>query len=380
VSKRIAFLFVGGPHQVFHSAPIAAELALRFARDAEVACFAVSAAEARTARNVLAALGAPAVPVSLLERPLWLRAVEALATPALPLKLPVLFANRHRLDGFDAIVTTERTSTVLRRFGLTRPRLIHVPHGAGDRAKGFERRIRKFDYVIVGGEKDRARMIAEGLVTAESCAASGYVKLDYLNRAAPPAPLFDNGRPTVLYNPHFDAALSSWPKFGPDIVRAFARQDRFNLVVAPHVRLFAGASDAESAAFEALAVPGRVIVDAGSDRSIDMTYTRAADIYLGDVSSQVYEFLATPRPCVFVDAADQRDWRNDPDFAFWHLGEVVRGDADPVAAVDRALEGHVALRVRQRTAVTRALGSPDGAANRAARLALGFLGQVSARA
>jgi hypothetical protein len=378
--KRIAFLFVGGPHQVFHSAPIAAELALRFGDEADVACFAVSAVEQRSVRKILAALGAPDVPVDLLDRPIWLRALDAFATPALSLKVPVLFANRKRLDAFDALVTTERTSTVLRRFGLTHPHLIHIPHGAGDRAKGFERRIRAFDYVIVGGEKDRARMIAEGLVTPDGCAASGYVKLDYLRRAAPPEPLFDNGRPTVLYNPHFDAALSSWPRFGPEIVRAFARQDRFNLVVAPHVRLFAGASDAERAAFEALGVPDKIIVDAGSDRSIDMTYTRVADIYLGDVSSQVYEFLADPRPCVFVDAAGQRDWRQDPDFAFWHLGEVMRGSADPVAAITRALARHPALRIRQQRAVTRALGRPDGAAARAARLALAFLGRTAARA
>ena len=37
--------------------------------------------------------------------------------------------------------------------------------------------------------------------------------------------------------------------------------------------------------------------DPGSPASTDMTYTRAADIYLGDVSSQVYEFIAEPRPC-----------------------------------------------------------------------------------
>lgn len=29
-----------------------------------------------------------------------------------------------------------------------------------------------------------------------------------------------------------------------------------------------------------------------------MTYTPAADIYLGDVSSQSYEFLLDPRPCL----------------------------------------------------------------------------------
>ena len=32
-----------------------------------------------------------------------------------------------------------------------------------------------------------------------------------------------------------------------------------------------------------------------------MTYTKQADIYLGDVSSQVYEFMLKPRPCIFFN-------------------------------------------------------------------------------
>ena len=39
-----------------------------------------------------------------------------------------------------------------------------------------------------------------------------------------------------------------------------------------------------------------------------MAYTQRADIYLGDVSSQVYEFLLNPRPCVFLNPR-RFDWR-----------------------------------------------------------------------
>ena len=53
-----------------------------------------------------------------------------------------------------------------------------------------------------------------------------------------------------------------------------------------------------------------------------MDYTDLADIYLGDVSSQVYEFLVRPRPCVFVDAHGF-DWLRDPNFAHWAAGPVV---------------------------------------------------------
>src|SRR3546814_11985302 len=64
-----------------------------------------------------------------------------------------------------------------------------------------------------------------------------------------------------------------------------------------------------------------VMIDLASDRLFDMSYTSGADIYLGDVSSQVYGFLATPRPCLFLDTHGV-DWEGDPDYLFWMPGDV----------------------------------------------------------
>src|SRR3546814_17702316 len=60
-------------------------------------------------------------------------------------------------------------------------------------------------------------------------------------------------------------------------------------------------------------------IDLGSERSIDMSYTGSADLYLGDVSSQVAEYLYRPRPCVFLNAQGV-DWQEDPNYRFWSLG------------------------------------------------------------
>jgi hypothetical protein len=54
-----------------------------------------------------------------------------------------------------------------------------------------------------------------------------------------------------------------------------------------------------------------------------MTYTRYADIYLGDVSSQVYEFVRQPRPTVFLNAHGVEDWPRDINYRHWMLGRVV---------------------------------------------------------
>src|SRR3546814_14796476 len=67
----------------------------------------------------------------------------------------------------------------------------------------------------------------------------------------------------------------------------------------------------------------------------DGSYTAAADIYLGDTSSQVVEFLMQPRPCVFLDPLGV-DWPDDPSYAMWAAGEVVT-DIDVLdAALARA--------------------------------------------
>lgn len=53
-----------------------------------------------------------------------------------------------------------------------------------------------------------------------------------------------------------------------------------------------------------------------------MTYTKSADIYLGDVSSQVYEFIIHPRPCIFLNTHDF-NWKENSDFRFWKSGDVI---------------------------------------------------------
>lgn len=63
-------------------------------------------------------------------------------------------------------------------------------------------------------------------------------------------------------------------------------------------------------------------IDLGSTASTDMAYTLGADIYLGDESSQVYEFLIEPRSCIFLNAHHVQ-WKNNPYYYHWNLGQVV---------------------------------------------------------
>ena len=44
-----------------------------------------------------------------------------------------------------------------------------------------------------------------------------------------------------------------------------------------------------------------ILVDVDGPRLFDMSYLLAADAYVGDASSQVYEFLVRPRPVFILD-------------------------------------------------------------------------------
>ncbi len=110
---------------------------------------------------------------------------------------------------------------------------------------------------------------------------------------------------------------------GRAVMEQFVVSSRYNLIFAPHIMLFhrpfvvtidrlridrPGKIDPRW-----LAAPN-IHIDTCSPALTDMTYTRAADVYLGDVSSQVYEFLSESRPCVFLNAHDV-DYRGDANYS-----------------------------------------------------------------
>ncbi len=367
---RVLFLFIGEPHQVFHALPIAAEMA-EMGIMPEVAI--ASPDHLRMVEKMADAYPDFAPPVTLLGQHGIARCLRRLHISRTP-RLPTLLEALPWLRRFDAIVVPERTTTAIRHFLPRGTRLIFTPHGAGDRAITFDQRDRFFDFALVAGEKSEERMLEAGTIRPGHYAVNGYVKQDLMTRMQKiREPLFDNKRPTVLYAPHFRRSLSSWDRFGHDVIRWFAGQDRYNLVVAPHVRLFANATRSEIDEVMRMAVPGKVLIDLQSDRLFDMSYIRGADIYLGDVSSQVYEFLATPRPCLFLNAHGVA-WRNDPDYLFWTLGDVLDDLSQLPQALNQAAERHPLYVEEQKRRLAESVGGdPAGAARRGAEAILAFL-------
>ena len=379
---RVGFLLNhDAAHQVLHSIPAAFELA-RLYPETRVTIISTTATEAAAVAEVAADYPGERCEFRTVTAPAYVRAFDQLTGHALLAKrFGILWHQRELFRSFDVLIVPDKTSLLLKRWlGATCPLMIYTFHGAGDRAGGF-RGMSSFDYYLVPGRNYEARLVAEGVIPEGRYSVVGYSKLDRFH-ATPRPRLFANDRPTVIYTPHFDPRYSSWYLWGKAVLEYFAGNPDYNLIFAPHVLLFRRrwhlSNEGGWPKWIPPIPPGiadapNILVDRGSTASVDMTYTRAADIYLGDVSSQVYEFLYEPRPCIFLNHG-QVHWQDDANFRCWTLGEVITTLKDLPAALNRARSDPAHYRAQQQQAVADAFDMTDiPAAVRAANAIAGFL-------
>lgn len=300
--QKIAFLAISEAHQVFHWLPGALKLAQ--SHDVEVSILSPS-------RSMLEFVASFDPANNLILRELRKPPFSQATLFHLPSRLAVLLLNYDRISDYRYIATTEVSSGHLRRIPGFSAKMIHLKHGAGDREGGYNPRHAAYDLTLVMGEKDRDRLISRGLATAENCKVTGYSKFELMGA---PRRFFDNDNPAVLYNPHFDTTLSPWHQHAERIVKYLETIAHFNFIIAPHVKSKVSPQPNSSAP--------NIRIDLGSRFSIDMTYANSADIYLGDISSQVYEFILRPRPCLFTNFSHLQ-WRDREQFSHWNMGQVV---------------------------------------------------------
>lgn len=324
-----------------------------------------------------------------LELPAWLGWLSAPINRLVPIRRILrLYWHRARLRGASMIVSTERTCLTLKRHWARRgpdgkaPAFVYVPHGSGDRNVAVHPALKDFDLCLVSGRKVVDQLVEAGVTSAEKCRIIGYPKFDIL-LGRKPERFFDNDRPTFLYNPHFDPFMSSWFDQGPDILELFLKNaDRFNLIFAPHVMLFHKKVHISpeykvtrirpDIAPEYLAAPS-ILIDTGSDRLFDMSYTLSADAYIGDVSSQVYEFLYRPRACFFIDVHSGQ--AGEPAYDFWNNGPVVNTAAElaPMLSQYEAIAARYRDAQEQRMAYTADRSDPRPASERGAAALIAYL-------
>ncbi len=227
------------------------------------------------------------------------------------------------------IATSHSIPELFRKFRITKPKIIYQFHGCGDRKYGFDPAFQKFDLMLLPGEYHLKRLLSENIIKKEKTEIVGWPKLDYhVNIQNLREELFPNHNPIVLYSPHWKKELSSFKKWGEDVVKYFLNQQDLNLIFAPHIQIKHWKNiyryNIDFGAYNC----DNIHIDFDSLKSVDSSYLQIADLYLGDVSSIVYEWIAIkPRPCVFLNAHSVR-WRNDMDYRFWDFGPVVENFPD----------------------------------------------------
>jgi len=335
---RIGFLFDDySPYQLLHAAPVAFALSRRYPA-VEVHLITSRDETAELIRRLSAQYPGQRCRYVKARVPRLADWVDPAARLFAFTRKPAMRrANIGLFRELDMLVVSEMSIADLRAEPrLAHLRFVHTRHGAGDRASSFNDRLGAFDLVLAAGEKIQRRLIDAHGLPAERCPIVGYPKFELAGALSNGPPTFPEERPTVLYNPHFASGESSWRRFGRAVLETFRRQDRYNLIFAPHTRLYQRALRHGARPLGRYRECPHIHIDTGSEASIDMTYTMAADIYLGDVSSQLYEFLRRPRPCVFLDAHDVADWGESPSHRHWRAGEVIRSADALLPAIDRA--------------------------------------------
>lgn len=387
MTRRILFLFNhDAAHQAAHIAGIAGELALN-APQVRVVVASGTEAIRRTVAAIIPEQAHAHIEWVTLRVPNWaMRWLKPLNTIAPVLRLARLRYNEDLFAGVDMIVSTERTCLrVQRRLGARAPRFAYVPHGSGDRNVAYHPDLARFDLLLLSGQKLVNEMVRHGITQAAKCRIIGYPKFDTIDPSVRKR-FFDNDRPVFLYNPHFDPHLSSWYGMGNQVLDYFHRNaDRYNLIFAPHVMLFRKTLH-YSLEYNVLKrrpdidpkyrdAPN-ILVDLSGPNLFDMSYTMAADAYIGDVSSQVYEFLLHRGACYFLDPLGAPADGPAQRYEFWHNGEVLHDPAELAARIPQWRDNAVSHLAQQDRLFAQTMDYQPGktAKQRGAQALIDYLG------
>lgn len=352
----VAFFFLGETLLIPHLYPVVEALAAQ--PDLRIDLWVSTSVHENLLRDWTALLGPAEIRIRRAPGYLALQGYENGRNPPLPNKLLMLARLVPHLLSTPVVVSAEQTSLWIPALLPVRTRFINIMHGAGSMSARDGRRRRAAWRMPVPSENEQRAFLRRGH-EASYVPVVGYVKSGF-RQSHQRAPVFAEQRPTVLYAPHWQQHRSSWWTWGREIVQQLVTQTRYNVILAPHQRLIEGAPELR----EILAAAGQhphVHCDIDSFSMVDGSYTAAADLYLGDTSSQVVEFMARPRPCVFLNSHGV-DWVGREEYALWTCGEVVNSLDAMQPALDRAASRHSEFVAAQAALIQGWLGDTSGAA------------------
>jgi len=325
---KIGFVFLSHISHIHHAAPIAFELSRNETFDVELLI-----SKDRNL-NILQSISTKypnhGCKIVHLQPSYGYKLATKLGRKPCPETRNILKTNARYIERYDALVTATDNLQYLAEKPNRRTKIITTFHGMETAARfGRYTKYSGYDFYLFAGEYRRQREMKNGMVTKNNSKVVGYPKFDLtLNEKR--ERFFLNERPVVVYAPHWSPKLSSWFDWGLRVLDVFARSKQYNLIFAPHIKRI-----------ENRYIPKRllntpnILIDIGSEKLTNMKYMNSADIYLGDSSSQVWEFVVNPRPCVFLNPC-RKNWEAMDGMEMWQLGEVVDDFSEIESAIHRA--------------------------------------------
>ncbi len=329
--KEVLFLQLDFDHFSYHIVPIAAELSKR--SDTNVAIGVLGQSKDHLERLINECYPDHQCDLIRMDVTKARKIIDLRYKLPIPRVKKIFQRYQGRIKKFDVVISPSFAYLRLQKILKDKcPPMIYCAHGAGDGGYGFDPCIREFALMLVPGPKVLNRMEEEDILPAKGVEMVGYPKFDLLKKMAAPKSFFGNHNPTFFYNPHFRKDLSSYYDWGNWLLEYFYQRPEYNLIFAPHISIFKrflSPSDIDRKYYDA----PNIHIDTGSENAINMTYIRVSDAYIGDASSQVYEFLYKRRPCLFLNAQGI-EWVNNNNYLHWQAGEVV----DDIRGLARAVE------------------------------------------
>ena len=339
--KSVYFLFINGPHHVYHLI----EPALSFASKQKnyesmfVSGNPINTNIIKTSHrlNISADFTLLDIPM-----PLRYRLNKSYKGKIYPPVFTRFDKIASQLKNASAVVSTSHElPRYIKKNKITGPKLFYLYHGTGTRSYGFDPYLDEFDYILVPGVYHKDRLIKEKVCDKNKIIMIGQPKFDWFKKHHfSNENTFKNGNPIFYYNPHWEMDLSSYLTWRNVILDFFRKHSEYNLIFAPHP-LVKHLSKKNKYSLETQKnLPDNIIIDLNSSKLIDGTYNQISDVYIGDVSSMVTEWINyRPRPCIFINAHKIK-WEEDESYAMWKYGTVIDNPINFDKTIYKSLENN----------------------------------------
>lgn len=346
MDKKIVFLYLHGIHQLYHSAMIAMELS-RIQAEYKVQLLSCHSKHTETLNHIKSFYPDSNCEIITLPQPFRFKYLnfkkKSYPSPHSTMK----FTKKYIKDADAILATSHITPKACRKIKVIKPKFIYQYHGCGDRQYGFDPKFKDFDFMLLPGKYHQKRLLEENVINKEKTHIVGWPKLDYpVETEKVKKELFKDNKPIVLYTPHWKPTLGSYKIWAQDILECFSNSKEYNLIFAPHIQIkhwrFKYKYNINYSNYKS----ENIHIDFGSIFSVDNTYLNIADVYMGDVSSLVYEWIALkPRPCIFLNAHNVH-WENNVNYRFWDFGPVVEEICELYEKIKLALNSKSYIKIQ----------------------------------